>query len=112
MCATKLGGEPGENGIYLQILWLKNNPNHFYLYVGQSTQMKERLQRHRDPNWRRKNTSLHYHVWDLGFTDKEYEIEEQFVFLSTFQKDVDSLRLNLLEMWCALMLQTLTPGCI
>jgi len=68
--------------------------------------MKERLRCHRDPNYRRKNPSLHYYVWDLGFTDKEYEIEEQFVFLSIFPKEVDSLLLNLLEMWCCLILQT------
>lgn len=108
----RIGGEPGQNGIYLHILWIKNNPDHFYLYIGQSTQMKERLRCHQDPNYRRKNPTLHYYVWDLGLMDKEYEIEDKFVFLSTFQKEVDSLLLNLLEMWCCLILQTITKNAL
>jgi len=87
-------------------------PTIFTSTLARSIQMKERLRCHHDPNYRRKNPSLHYYVWDLGFTDKEYEIEDQFVFLSIFQKEVDPLLLNLLEMWCCLILQTLTKNAL
>lgn len=40
-----------------------------------------------------------------------YEVEEEFVFLSATDR-VDPLLLNLLEMWCCLMLQTLTKNAL
>ena len=71
--------------------------------------MDERLKNHRDPRYRKKNPSLHYFDWDLGEICEEYEMDEAFVLLSTVNdKSVDSLLLNLLEMWCCLILQTLT----
>lgn len=105
-------GEPGERGIYLYILWHKNRSNCFYLYVGQSIQLLERLADYRDPKYRAKHQSLHYYVWDLGLVDEELKIEEKFVFLANIEEDVHTLVLNLMEMWCSLILQTLTRNAL
>jgi hypothetical protein len=70
--------------------------------------MIQRLVDHKEPNYRRKHPGLPYFVWDLGSIDKGYETEEKFVFLSAFEKKVDTLLLNILEMSCCLILQTLT----
>ena len=66
---------------------------------------------HRDPEYRAKNLSLHYFVWDRGDKNKMYKVKEEFVFLSATDR-VDPLLLNLLEMWCCLMLQTLTKNAL
>ncbi|KAK6347408.1 hypothetical protein TWF718_005249 [Orbilia javanica] len=39
-------------------------------------------------------------------------MEEKFVFLAITKEDIDPLRLNLMEMWCCLMLQTLTRNAL
>ncbi|KAF1995464.1 hypothetical protein P154DRAFT_623926 [Amniculicola lignicola CBS 123094] len=72
---------PEDSGIYVHIIWLKHNPDRFYLYVGQSTQLQARIQAHRDPLYRAGHRTLHYHVWDY-FPTNGLEIEERFVFLS------------------------------
>lgn len=73
--------------------------------------MPTRLDHHQDPEYRAKNPSLHYFVWDRGNENKMYEVEEEFIFLSATDR-VDPLLLNLLEMWCCLMLQTLTKNAL
>ncbi|KAH8691303.1 hypothetical protein BGW36DRAFT_431855 [Talaromyces proteolyticus] len=108
----EIGGDTGEIGIYLRILWKRDNPDHFYLYVGQSIQLIQRLNDHRDPKYRRLNPSLHYFIWDLGLIDPECQMDEKFVFLSIVEGDVDRLLLNLLEMWCCLILQTFTKNAL
>lgn len=74
--------------------------------------MLERLKNHRDPKYRARHRSLHYYVWDLGVANEKLEVEETFVFLAIIKGDVDQLFLNLLEMWCSLMLQTLTRNAL
>lgn len=74
--------------------------------------MPTRLSNHRNSLYRAKFPSLHYFVWDRGNEDKIYEVEEEFVFLSETPETVDPLLLNLLEMWCCLMLQTLTRNAL
>ena len=95
----------------MHIIWLKSDPSIYFLYVGQSIEMEIRLGRYRDPEYRLKNPSLYYFVWDRGNENKMYEVEEEFVFLSATDR-VDPLLLNLLEMWCCLMLQTLTKNAL
>jgi hypothetical protein len=56
-------------------------------------------------------SSLHYYVWDLGNKDPEYCMGSEFVILSESKTD-DPLLLNLLEMWCSLILQTLTKNAL
>ncbi|XTI89807.1 hypothetical protein V2W45_1241595 [Cenococcum geophilum] len=106
-----IGGNTPKVGIYLHIIWLKSDSSIYFLYVGQSIEMPTRLDHHRDPEYRARNPSLHYFVWDRGDENKMYEVEEEFVFLSAIDR-VDPLLLNLLEMWCCLMLQTLTKNAL
>lgn len=96
-------------GIYLHILWLKTNPEIYYLYVGQSIEIQTRINNHRDPLYRLRNPSFHYFIWDRGVEDKSFEVDEKFVFLSACDEN-DPKLLNLLEMWCCLMLQVLTKN--
>lgn len=104
-----MGGRPDHQaGIYLHILWCKHNPENYWLYIGQSVHLEQRLEYHRNKTHRIKHSSLHYFIWDQGDNINNFEIEENFVFLSIVGKEVDALLLNLLEMWCALTLQTLT----
>lgn len=108
---VEIGGDTPTAGIYLHIIWLKADPSQFFLYVGQSVEMQTRLDNHRSPIHRAKHPSLHYYIWDREIMDKNYAVDERFVFLLATGK-VDPLLLNILEMWCCLMLQTLTRNAI
>ena len=44
--------------------------------------------------------------------DEELEIKEKFVFLANIKEDIHTLVLDLMEMWCSLMLQTLTRNAL
>ena len=88
----------------MHIIWLKDDPAIYWLYVGQSFNVKARLTQHRNPIYRAQNPSLHYHVLDSQATD------DVFVNLSEpFEMDIknSNLHLNMLEMWCCLLFQTL-----
>ena len=74
--------------------------------------MFQRLADHRDPKYRAKHRGLHYHIWGLGLADRKLEVEEKFVFLVITKEDIDPLLLNLMGMWCCLMLQTLTRNAL
>jgi hypothetical protein len=75
----------------------------FYLYVGQSTETWARLTHHNNLEYRTRNNSLHYYIWSLLGPNAN----SAWVMLSSPEVFVNSLALNLLEMWCALILQTL-----
>ncbi|KAE8418752.1 hypothetical protein BDV36DRAFT_294798 [Aspergillus pseudocaelatus] len=103
-------GQNPENlsicGVYLHILWRRSNPQKFWLYVGQAAELRERIRTHNDIYRRKRNPSLHYHVWDSS-----EDMESVFVTLGTSEKPTSAktqLLLNLLEMWMALVFQTLT----
>ncbi|KAE8313701.1 hypothetical protein BDV41DRAFT_564118 [Aspergillus transmontanensis] len=103
-------GQNPENlsicGVYLHILWRRSNPQNFWLYVGQGAELRERIRTHNDIYRRKRNPSLHYHVWDSA-----EDMESIFVTLGTSEKPTSvktQLLLNLLEMWMALVFQTLT----
>ncbi|OJJ62322.1 hypothetical protein ASPSYDRAFT_129210 [Aspergillus sydowii CBS 593.65] len=52
-------------GIYLHVLWVKENPvRQFWLYVGQSINMKGRINDHYKRRRQGKHFGLHYHVWN------------------------------------------------
>lgn len=88
----------------MHIIWPKDDPATYWLYVGQSSNMKVRLDQHRDPFYRAQNPNLHYHVLDSqGTNDVFVNLSEPFDMKS---KDAD-LYLNMLEMWCCLLFQTL-----
>ncbi|KAB8213450.1 hypothetical protein BDV33DRAFT_196915 [Aspergillus novoparasiticus] len=93
-------------GVYLHILWRRSNPQYFWLYIGQGAELRERIRTHNDIYRRKRNPSLHYHVWDSA-----EDMESIFVTLGTSEKPTSvktQLLLNLLEMWMALVFQTLT----
>ncbi|OJJ49591.1 hypothetical protein ASPZODRAFT_128080 [Penicilliopsis zonata CBS 506.65] len=104
------GGEPQkckEAGIYLHILWKKDNPDRFWLYVGQAINLSKRIGDHEDSDYRRDNPSLHYYVWDM-----EGGLASEFVTLAIFNEaSLPQISrhyiLNLEEMWMACILQTL-----
>jgi hypothetical protein len=99
-----ISGDLSHEGpaIYLHILWDPLTGLWSYnLYVGQSENLKERLKRHQNPWYRTKHPSLHYHVWD-SLPAKE----SAFVVLAQ-GAERDSITLNLLEAWGALIFQTL-----
>jgi hypothetical protein len=58
--------------------------------------------------YRAKHPSLHYHVWNRGKEEPDYEVDESFVFLCEMPENANPHLLNLLEMWGCLMLQSLT----
>ncbi|KAL2865707.1 uncharacterized protein BJX67DRAFT_173130 [Aspergillus lucknowensis] len=96
-----------RSGVYLHILWRPGKEERFWLYVGQATNVSDRLRTHNDPYRRRRNPSLHYHVWDSA-TD----MESVFVTLAESDAPVclrSQLLLNMQEMWMSLIFQTLTP---
>lgn len=94
-----------QAGIYVHILWLKLDPADFFLYVGQSSNARQRLDNHRDRKYRTRHPSLHYYVWD------NLDVNEEFVILAQMEAE-DLLLLNLLEMWASLMLQTLNKNAL
>lgn len=96
-----------ECGVYLHILWRKEQPGIFWLYVGQAVVLCIRIETHNDPYRRRRNPCLHYHIWDL-----DDNIESVFVTLATDKQPStpeEQLILNIQEMWMCLVFQTLTP---
>jgi hypothetical protein len=108
-----IGGNVGSTGagIYLHILWYPNNPQQFWLYVGQATDLRRRIAGHNDKLYRRKHPSLHYHVWDA-----KDNICSQFVILARADikngaeniSRLDQCLLNMQEMWMACLFRTLT----
>ncbi|OQE14386.1 hypothetical protein PENFLA_c038G10811 [Penicillium flavigenum] len=98
-------------GVYLHIIWPPDDPQRFWLYVGQAMNLKRRIADHNDKLYRRKHPSLHYHVWD-----SREDMCSQFVVLATFNYETEGQNLprshqcllNLLEMWMACLFRTLT----
>jgi hypothetical protein len=91
--------------IYLHIVYLPDDegaPNKIYLYVGQALNLSFRIKQHQDFRYRRDNLSFHNYAMDRSMGDR-------FVVLATFTERVSrpDLALNILEMWCALLLRTL-----
>jgi hypothetical protein len=94
-------------GVYLHILWSKDNSDLDFLYVGQSFNISERIQRqHYNPTNRQQHRSFHYRVWERLLKDP-VGMNEVFVILATDNERPDTERLSLQEVWSALVLQTL-----
>ncbi|KAF7622865.1 hypothetical protein AFLA_010185 [Aspergillus flavus NRRL3357] len=105
-------GQNPENlsicGVYLHILWRRSNPQNFWLYVGQGAELRERIRTHKNIYRRKRNPSLHYHVWDSAG-----DMESIFVTLGTSEKPTSvktQLLLNLLEiLWSGHHLNVALP---
>lgn len=93
-------------GIYMHIIWDRQDHKRYYLYVGQSMNVHERIVRHEDPWYQQKHPCLHCYVLNSG------GMESQFVLLAEInaQKPMPGLLLSILEMWCCPLFQTLTKG--
>ena len=76
-------------------------PLSYSLYIGQSENLRARLERHENPWYHSKHPCLHYHVWDSLPAKKS-----AFVILAQGMK-IEPVALNLLEAWGALIFQTL-----
>lgn len=97
-----------EAGVYLHILWLKENPKVFWLYVGQSVCLRDRITDHHSRRHHGTHFCLHYYIWNNP--DPE-EIDSLFVTLYIDDKQDrpnQQLLLNLAEMWLCCIFQTLT----
>ncbi len=97
-------------------IFIWTHQGRFWLYVGQSINLRDRIQKHCDKKHRKLNPSLHYGVWD-----SDDIIGDAWVTLSLFSSpnllDDDiipplaiherELLLNLEEMFLACVFQTL-----
>ncbi|KAF2102435.1 hypothetical protein NA57DRAFT_71432 [Rhizodiscina lignyota] len=88
--------------IYLHIVNSKDSIARYY--IGQAYNLSWRIRQHLDFRYRRDNPSLHYWAVNSSTADS-------FVVLGKLEKKVEypELVLNVLEMWAALLLQSLVP---
>ena len=97
----------------MHVLWVKENPvRQFWLYVGQSINMKGRINDHYKRRRQGKHFGLHYHVWN-----QPEEKSSKFLALWTprlpefgsLPREYRQLLLNIAETWVCCILQTLPP---
>ncbi|KAJ5810503.1 uncharacterized protein N7503_002721 [Penicillium pulvis] len=108
-----IGGDTESTaaGVYLHIIWLPEEPERFWLYVGQATDLARRIADHNNKIYRKKHLSLHYHIWDSREDTCSKSVVLATCDPSTKGQTVfraDQCCLNLLEMWMACLFQTLT----
>lgn len=98
-----IGGDTESTaaGVYLHIIWLPEEPERFWLYVGQATDLARKIADHNNKIYRNKHLSLHYHI-----CDSREGMCSELVALATFDPSTkgqtvlraDQCLLNLLEM--------------
>jgi hypothetical protein len=90
----------------MHVIWDRQDHKRYYLYIGQSLNVHEQITRHKDPWHQQRHPCLHYYVLNSG------GMESQFVLLAELnaKNPTPGLLLNILEMWCCLIFQTLTKG--
>jgi hypothetical protein len=112
---TNIGGDLDchRPAIYLHIIWHPDDDKEkFFLYVGQSIDLKTQLKDHMNPLHRNKHASLHYHAWDSrpgnlsAFVVLAYLDDIRTNNSSIGTKD-DLLKMNIIELWGTLIFQTL-----
>ncbi|KAL2869133.1 uncharacterized protein BJX67DRAFT_379608 [Aspergillus lucknowensis] len=100
--------KPSQPGVYLHLLYLESVPNAFWLYVGQSVCLKDRIRKHHTRRLQSSHYCLHYHIWNSS-----KQMKSSFMtFFELFRPDTThqqrQLILNLAEMWFCCIFQTLT----
>ena len=102
-----IGGDRKISGlaVYLHIIWKRDDFEHFFLYIGQSTELAHRLAQNDSPQYRSKYPSLHYHVMELEDMVSDYVILADNIPVGEYQSKI----LNILEMFADLIFQTLDP---
>lgn len=113
----EVGGHPEEEegpGVYLHIIWTQQGK--FWLYVGQSVNIRERIRKHCDEQYRKRHPSLHYSVWeshdvvgDIWVTLSRFPDSNLLGDSSIFRPTLEerALLLNLQEAYMSCVLQTL-----
>ncbi|OKL64009.1 hypothetical protein UA08_00354 [Talaromyces atroroseus] len=109
----EISGDPAidkDAGIYLHIITTTQSSldQVFWLYVGQSFELRECIGDHNDPEYHRKHPSLHYKVGD-----SIDDVKSNFVKIATVQgKQHRSMAylLNIIEMFACCIFQTLRPN--
>ncbi|KAL3478081.1 hypothetical protein BJX99DRAFT_245767 [Aspergillus californicus] len=100
-------------GIYLHVLWVKESPvRQFWLYVGQSINIKARINDHYKRRRHGKHFGLHYHVWNQPEGKPSKFVALWTPRLSEFDslpQEYCQLLLNIVEIWVCCVLQTLPP---
>lgn len=77
----------------------RKNPSLFWLYVGQSAKLCDRIKSHNNLHHRQQNPSLHCYVWQATL-----DMESTFVTLALHEPptcQTEQFLLNLQEMWMA-----------
>jgi len=101
-----LGGDLSDDGpgVYMHIITDKKDPTHYYLYVGQANNLQRRISDHCRDSYQQNHMSLHYHVL------RSMGGQGTFVILTKYSPgddDVNVFLLNIMEMWCCMIFQTL-----
>ena len=99
-----IGGDLSSQdaGVYVHII--REKAGSLYLYVGQAQVLERRILNHQNPNYRRLNPSLHYHV-----LDSSPMMQGSFVVITCGQpaSTIRQSELNIIEMFTCLLFQTL-----
>ncbi|PLB50512.1 hypothetical protein P170DRAFT_463696 [Aspergillus steynii IBT 23096] len=106
-----VGEDPASSrhaGVYIHILSPSENALAFWLYIGQSIVLKDRVRLHKSRRHQSQHASLHYFIWNTTMRKKS-----DFVTLYTASHDElcpthRQLLLNLAEMWMCCLFQTLS----
>ncbi|KAF2761594.1 hypothetical protein EJ05DRAFT_496500 [Pseudovirgaria hyperparasitica] len=97
-----------KTGVYYHSIFGRDR--HHRAYIGQSTDMPTRIKKqHMYFRWRRDHPSLHCHALEDSSYDT-YIIIAVIPNPQAYTASDLSLLLNLLEMWCCLLFQTLPKG--
>ena len=99
----ELGGDfSAVTGVYLHVI-------EEYKYVGQACNLHDRVTRHKSAMTRQKRPCLHYHVWG-----QLPEADDYWVLLAVLTDPArdKALILNIIEMYGALLFQTLPPAAL
>ncbi|KAI9746719.1 MAG: hypothetical protein M1818_000434 [Claussenomyces sp. TS43310] len=104
-----IGGEldSDDAGIYLHLVWSKDDAKIMFLYVGQSYCLLRRISQHNNPDHPKKHPSLHYHAMDLDNMASAFVLLASQIPQETGQHQYLQ---NIIEMWCCLMFDTLAAA--
>lgn len=105
------GKDPARSrhaGVYMHILSPADNPHAFWLYIGQSIVLKDRVRLHNSRRRQSQHASLHYFVWNSTIPKDSDFVTLYTASLDKIHSDHRQLLLNLAEMWMCCVFQTLS----
>ncbi|KAI9836065.1 MAG: hypothetical protein M1819_001676 [Sarea resinae] len=110
-----IGGDLSYNGpgIYLHVISPVDASGRYYLYVGKSTTLRDRIKNHENPRYHRNNPGLHYATLDEHATRKSVFVVLTKTALANqplMQDELSKAHLMcLLDTWMALVFKSLQP---